>query len=258
MRSGIRPTAAELGIERVPWEDLGPEFLSTWGRPGGRFQPEHLTVYGQTGSGKSYFVGNILKARYALRGSHTVILATKRDDGTLRSLGWPVINKWPPRFDQPCVIYWAAARGLSAQYRVPQRKRVRDLLDALWVPGSNRVVYIDELAYVEQMLRLGPEVQNYYREGRAMGITLVASMQRPAGVSRFAHSEAGWTVAFAPKDVEDRERVAEVLGDRATFRHVLDDLDRAKHEFVIRHDRTGQAYISHLPPPRVRSRARKP
>ena len=81
-------------------------------------------------------------------------------------------------------------------------------------------------------------------------------MQRPAGVSRLAHSEAGWTVCFPPKDQDDRKRVAEVLGDRAKFQIVLNDLDRTKHEFLMRHDRTGESYISHLPKPARRPRSK--
>lgn len=242
-------SAAELGIERVDWFDLGPEFIRSWGRPGGRFEPEHLTVYGKSGGGKSYFVGYVLKQRAAVRGSHIVIVATKRTDKTLSALGWPVVDTWPPQYGQHQVIYWAKAKGLSAEYRIPQRAKVKKLMDELWVPNSNVIVYWDELPYIEIMLKLKPEIENYYREGRALGITNVASMQRPSGVTRFSHSEAGWTVAFPPKDADDRDRVAEVLGDRARFRIALDQLDRTRHEFLMRHDRSGETYISHLPRP---------
>lgn len=257
MRTATRPTPADLGIERADWVELGPAFISTWGRPGGRFDPEHLTVYGKSGSGKSYFVGYVLQQRARARGSHVVIVATKRADRTLTALGWPIVQSWPPGYGERQVIYWARAKGISAVHRQPQRLKVKKLMDSLWVPGSNVVVYWDELPYIEEMLQLRPEIQNYYREGRALGITNVASMQRPSGVTRLAHSEAGWTVAFCPKDVDDRDRVAEVLGDRSRFRLALDGLDRRKHEFIMRHDRTGETYISHLPRP-ARATVRSP
>jgi hypothetical protein len=241
----------------VDWEDLGPAFIEKWGRPGGRFEPEHLTVYGKSGGGKSYFICHVCDARARARGSHVVIVATKRTDKTIAALGWPMVRKWPPNYGQHQVVYSVPASGLSAAHRGPQRIKVRALMDALWVPGSNVIVVWDELPYVETMLKLKPEMENFYREGRALGITNVAGMQRPSGVTRFAHSEPGWTVAFPPKDVDDRDRVAEVLGDRARFRVALDQLDRSKHEFLIRHDLTGESYVSHLPRPRrasVRSR----
>lgn len=254
-----RPSPTDLGVERVDWAELGPAFITDWGRPGGRFDPEHLTVYGKSGSGKSYFVGYVLKQRAHARGSHVVIVATKRTDRTLSSLGWPVVNTWPPGYGEHQVIFWAKAKGISKEARIEQRAKVKRLMNQLWVPGSNVVVYWDELAYIEIMLGLKPEIETYYREGRALGITNVASMQRPSGVTRLSHSEAGWTVAFPPKDADDRDRVAEVLGDRARFRLVLDSLDRRRHEFLIRHDRSGESYISHLPRPgrpAVHSRSR--
>lgn len=258
MPTVTRPTPADHGIERVAWHRLEAAFLREWGRPNGRFDPEHMTVYGKSGSGKTYFVAYILKRRAQVRGSHVVILMTKKTDKTISMTGFPVIEDWPPGYKQNQVIYWARAKGISAEHRVPQREKVKKLLNALWRKDSNVVLYIDELPYAERMLRLQPELETYYREGRANGITIVSSLQRPAGVTRFAHSEAGWTVAFPPKDVDDRDRVAEVLGDRARFRVVLDDLDRELHEFLIRHDLTGQCYISHLPKMRAEApRARR-
>lgn len=237
------------GIERVAWAHLGPEFIRNWGRPNGRYDPEHLTVYGKSGGGKTYFVGYVLARRAAARGSHVVVVATKKTDRTLSAYGWPIIKDWPPGYQENQVIYWAKPKGISAEHRAPQRVQVKKLMNALWTPNANIIVYWDELTYIEQDLALRTEIATYYREGRANGITNVAAMQRPSGVTRLAHSEAGWTVAFPPKDVDDRNRVAEVLGDRRRFGVLLDTLDRSKHEFIIRHDLTGETYISHLPPP---------
>lgn len=251
-RPSIRPTWGDLEIERVRWveDGFGDEFIRAWGRPNGRWDPEHLTAYGKSGGGKSYFMMYVLTRRAQLRGSHVVAVQTKRTDATLAATGWPVTTTWPPGYKEEQVIYSARAKGISAEHRVPQRAQVKRLMDALWVKDSNIIVYWDELVYIEQMLRLKAEIETYYREGRALGITNASSMQRPAGVSRLAHSEAGWTVAFPPKDVDDRDRVAEVLGDRRRFAVALDQLDRTRHEFIIRHDLSGATYISNLPDPR--------
>jgi hypothetical protein len=246
-------------IQRVDWDELGPEFIRAWGRPGGKFDPEHLTVYGKSGGGKSYFVGYVLNLRADTRGSHVCAVATKKADKTLTNLGWTITDSWPLfSYNENRAIFWAKAKGISAEHLVPQRAKVKGLMDKLWVAKSNIIVYWDELTYLEQDLRLKRELATFYREGRTNGITNVASMQRPSGVTRLAHSEAGWTVAFPPKDSDDRDRVAEVLGDRQRFRVALDGLDRRKHEFLMRHDRTGETYISHLPPPRRERRAAKP
>jgi hypothetical protein len=238
--------------ERVDWALLGPEFLEQWGRPRGKLMPEHLSIYGQTGSGKSYFEAWALSERAAARGSHVVALVTKPADSTMAGMGWPVVERWPPGYGKPQVIYWAKAPGKPGNPEGirKQRASVAHLLDSLWQPDANIILSFDELAYVVEDLRLRSTVTRYYREARALGITIVATTQRPAGVVRQMHSEAGWKVVFAPEDEEDARRMAEVLGNRRHYIDVLMDLDRERFEFLIARKLTSEAYISHLPPPK--------
>lgn len=250
-RTPVLLTPPSHGVERVAWDELGPEFIRTWGYPRGVFEPEHLTVYGKTRSGKTYFITYILRLRAAVRGSPVVVVATKKTDATLLATGWKVHDSYPFPYGQPQGIFWAKSKGLSAEHRLEQRNKVRKLLDDIWVPHSNTIVYFDELPYIENMLGLKPQVETFYREGAGNGITCVSGMQRPARVSREAHSETAWTVAFPTKDADDRTRVAEVFGDRKRFVLVLADLDRRKREFVIKSELTGETYISHLPGPRA-------
>jgi hypothetical protein len=232
--------------DRVPWDELEPEFLARWGiRPDGRVDPEHLEILGPTGSGKTHFQNHILKRRVAVRKSHVVVIATKPADQTLKILGWPTIKKWPPRYNQNQVIYGAKASGLSAQGRADQREKIQELLDALWQPDANRVLVIDEIAYLQHELGLGTHLTTLYREGRSIGLTIVANTQRPQGITRWMHSESKWKIAFLPEDEDDAERVAQVLGNKKYYRDILMELDRDKHEFIITHGR--EAYISHIP-----------
>lgn len=252
--TSTRPTSGRRSLpvpERVDWAQLGPEFIAKWGRPRGKLMPEHLSIYGQTGSGKSYFEAWALSNRAAARGSHVVALVTKKADSTMAALGWPIVERYPPGYGKPQVIYWAKAEGKpgSPEGIRKQRASVLHLLDSLWTPDANVVLSFDELAYVVEDLRLRAVATRYYREGRSLGITIVATTQRPAGVVRQMHSEAGWKVAFAPEDEDDAKRMAEVLGNRRHYIDVLMGLDREKFEFVILRKLTGEAYISHLPPP---------
>lgn len=208
--------------------------------------PEHLSIYGPSGSGKSYFMAYAATERARLRGTHAVMIATKKADRTLTNAGWPIINDWPPSYGQNQVIYWARG-GLSDQQQDEQRARLRRIMSALWTPDSNKLVCWDELPYVCSDLGLRRQVTTYYREGRGLGITNVAVMQRPTDVSRYVHSEAGWLCAFAPGDQDDRERVAEVFGDRAYFRDVLAELSRERYEFLLQRKLTGETFISSLP-----------
>jgi hypothetical protein len=234
----------------VQWRNgLGPEFLAVWGRPNGRVDPEHVSIYGPSGSGKSYFMCHIMIARARLRGSHAVMVATKRADKTLTEAGWPIIHEWPPDYGQKQVIFWARG-GLSDEQQEKQTERVRGVMNELWQPNANTIVAWDELPYVASDLGLRRPLTTYYREGRGLGITNVAVMQRPTDVPRYVHSECGWTVAFRPKDADDRDRVAEVFGHRQFYRDVLESLDREGHEFLMRRELTGETFISSLPAPR--------
>jgi hypothetical protein len=246
-------SAGKLYPQRVPWELLGPDFIEAWGRPNGKFQPEHVEVLGPTGSGKSYWEMTVLVERVRLRRSAVVILLTKPADKTLSELDWPVISKWPPsewNDKNRQVIFHAKSHGLGKAARQRQAEQVEQLLDGLWHPEANVVLAVDEIAYVEQELGLRTHMTTFFREGRTLGITVMASTQRPAGVSRAVHSETAWVVAFAPKDEDDAERMAQILGEKKHYRDVLLDLDREKREFVIVHNLTREAYISHIPGPK--------
>lgn len=243
-------SAGKAFPQRVAWEELSQDFLMAWGRPNGKFQPEHVEVLGPTGSGKSFWEKWVLVERVRLRNSAVVILLTKPADKTLAELDWPVVTKWPPNewnHKNRTVIFHAKSHGLGKAARARQAEQVEQLLDGLWHPDANVVLAVDEIAYVEQELGLRTHMTTFFREGRTLGITIVASTQRPAGVSRAVHSETAWVCAFAPKDEDDAERMAQILGDKRHYREVLMDLDREKREFVLVHNLTREAYISHIP-----------
>lgn len=237
--------------EYVDWADLGPEFFEAWGRPNGKVQPEHLTVYGPSGSGKTYAVTYFLTTRANLRGSHAVVIATKRADETLTTAGWPVVERWPPDYGENQVIYWTRG-GLADDQKAEQRERVARVANQLWVPGSNIMVAWDELPYVCGDLRLNGLVGTYYREGRALGISNVAALQRPTGVNRNVHSNTHWTASFQPADEDDGKRVAELYGNRRYYTEVLMELNREHHEMLLKHHLTGRCYRTSLPSTRPR------
>lgn len=242
--------------DRIPWSVLGPEFIRTWGYARGAAMPEHVEILGQTGSGKSYFETMILLQRQQARGSHIVVIATKPADETLMQTGWPVVQAWPPQGDprDTAHIFWPPAHGLGLEGQREQAHAIYDLLNKLWRPNANTIVVFDEIAYVANDLNsrdtpMKVTVTKYYREARGLGLTIVGSTQRPQGVPRQMHSESGWTVCFAPKDEEDAERMAQVLGGKRTYVPILKLLNRRKYEFLIVHNLTGKMYISWIDEP---------
>lgn len=233
--------------DRVDWNELGPEFISEWGWPNGKWDPEHLAALGPTGSGKTKFVTTVVDMRCTMTGAHAVILATKPADGTLTKLktkGWALRRSWPPDYGETKVLYWPPGASMKSGNE-KQRRAIFDFLAEQWKPDANVIIVFDEIAYVETELRLKRQIEQYWREARTMGITICAMTQRPRNVSRQMHSMPAWFVGFRPDDEDDAKRVAEIAGSRRLYTPILMELD--PYEFVLIKRRTREAYISSLP-----------
>lgn len=241
--------------EEVPFSELGRDFVTSWGRDeNGEFQGEHIEATGQTGSGKSYALAVILHLRALLRDSPCVVIATKADDKTVQRLvsrGWPRV-KTPDEIRQhrQC-IFWPEPKGHADERERALEKAIFDLLAMLWHKDANVVVVFDEIGTVEQLdgpagrrRRLQKMIRQYWREGRALGISVVASKQRPVGVVRDQHSETRWKIVFPPADAGDMDRFAEMLGRPRDWAPVLESLDQQRHQFVLRNSVTKDAYIT--------------
>lgn len=238
-------------VEKLPWSILGPEFSAIWGRSDPQDpQPEHMEVVGMNGSGKTHFVAKVLQERMIVRNTPSVIIVTKPDDSTIFKMGWPIVDDWEGvRKNRQC-IFWPRTRARGRARKIYHEQKIYDLLDRLWVPNSNRLITFDEIAYAES---LSPELRDmiemYWRESRSQGITMVSLKQRPQGTNRHMHSETKWTVGFVPSDEADKERFAELFGNRKVWMPVFDQMDPENHEFLIRHTITRAAYISWVDTP---------
>lgn len=249
-RTPPRPTADVPDVERVPWSLLGPEFIREWGRPRGEAMPEHLEILGPTGSGKSFLLGQILLERVRRRATAVVYIATKKADGTIGKLGWPVVQTWRDvqRHDQ--VVYWPRTKAIGTKRKEYQAERIQDLLDRLWHEDSNTVVVFDEASYVETLSAdLKATMQMYLREGRSHGLTCVLGKQRVQGIQRDMHSESDWKIAFKMNDRADNERLAELFGKKTEWLPIVESLDRERYEFLIQHKLTGATFISWVDKP---------
>ena len=237
--------------EQVPWSELGPEFLEVWGRPKGKFNPEHVEITGQTGSGKSYVECSLLQQRADYRGSSEILIVTKEDDDTVPLLGWPVVGTWADLQKYEQAIFWPQTSLQGDERERFHEEAIYDLLTRMWHKGANTVIAFDEIGYVEDLpgpprraRRMKKLIRQYWREARTLGITIVAMKQRPIGVVRDQHSESRWKFVFPPADRGDMDRFAELLGHPKDWAPVLDSLDQEAHQFVVRNSLTREAYIS--------------
>nr|MDA8318850.1 hypothetical protein [Actinomycetota bacterium] len=140
--------------------------------------------------------------------------------------------------------------AMGRERRAHHERAITNLLHELWQPDANTIVAFDEVGYVEGLSAdLRALVQQYWREGRSLGITVAAMKQRPQGALRDMHSETFWTAVFPGKDRSDSERFAELLGTKRDWLPVLDSLSRERREFILRDARSGQAVISWVDEP---------
>jgi hypothetical protein len=57
-------------------------------------------------------------------------------------------------------------------------------------------VFLDELFYLDDKLGLGDDIETLFTQGRSKHITVMAGLQRPQGVTRFALSQATHNISF--------------------------------------------------------------
>jgi nucleoside-triphosphatase THEP1 len=246
--------------EKAPWSKIGAAMIDAWGRDErGREDPEHEEIIGPTGSGKTWLMCTQLQDRARLRKTGAVIICTKPADKTIHRLGWPITDDWRQVQQEPNVIFWPRTTRMGTARKDYHEAKITDLLHRLWRPEANTIVAFDEVGYVESLSRESRAlVQQYWREGRSQGITVVAMKQRPQGALRDMHSETYWTAVFPPKDRSDTERFAELLGAKRDWVPVIDSLSRERREFVIRHARTEEAWVSWVDTPLEPAKPPKP
>lgn len=243
--------------ERVPWSVLGPQFATRFGRADpSNPQPEHIEIIGQNGSGKTHLLGKIYQERaFVYQGERTqIITVTKPGDETLAKVGFPIVSSFRELADkvrdgERALIYWPRTNRMGSARKRFHEARIVDLIDRIWGPDADLDFTVDDWGYAEKLAEVRERLEMLLREGRSNGISVAALKQRPQGSTRLMSSETQWTAAFVPKDRADLERWAELFGPRRQWMPVLSGMDPMRHEFLIRHSRTGEAAISWVDEP---------
>lgn len=249
--------ASDTGFDwpaEVPWSELGPEFIDTWGHDeSGRLRAEHWEVEGQSGSGKSFLVATAMQQRTARWDTGTIAILTKQTDDSIPLLGWPEVTGFDELKNYRQSVFWPRTTLKGEDREAFHEARIYELLSRLWPdPGqlADVVLYMDEIRYLESLSRrMKKMVRMYWREGRSHGISLIAGAQRPLEMVRDMHSEARWRAVFCPADEADMERFAELLGPHRDWEPVLRALDQRRHQFILRNSFTKDAYITWIDTP---------
>jgi ABC-type oligopeptide transport system ATPase subunit len=232
----------EHDVKRIKWRVLEPAFMSQWA------QGEHFAIIGPTGQGKTTLAISLLNDRVVQLGGSVVIMATKQKDEGLQKLlaeGWQLVREWPPTYEQRIsrrIIFWPKYTKASSSAS-DNRDAFLKAFDGI-LEEQNWTVYLDEVIYFIEQLKLRTTLDEFWNTGRSSGLTLVASSQGVTWIPRAMITQQSWLISFHVKDVEVQKRISQIAGERNAFIPVIQDLRR--HEFLIVDTLRGDAYISRL------------
>ncbi len=147
-------------------------------------QGEHVIIIGDTGSGKTYLESKLLDLR-----DYTIVIKTKPDD--IRFPGYRKVKKFAELMDLRTKRF-VLDSGFDP---VNQRYQIANSIALAW-KQEGWTLAVDETYYWTSVLRLEKQLNMLLTQGRSKKITIVAGMQRPAWISRFALSQATHAFIF--------------------------------------------------------------
>lgn len=175
---------------------------------------DRVLIVGPTGSGKS-----TLATTWASTGAwrRSLILDPKLDDSA--------IPRDRAGHQSATIAYGidSARRALRAGAgRLVYRPRPEDfddlpdrfdeLVRVVYLGGGGRAIILHETADVAPSSGSRRYLSAAWRQGRSLGIPIVAITQRPVGVDRHALSEPAHVALFRVQHPEDRKLVAQLVG----------------------------------------------
>lgn len=146
------------------------------------YQGEHAVVIGDTGSGKTYLESKLLPLR-----TNVIVLRTKPDD--IKFDGFTKVNNAKQLQNLKISKFL-----LTPKYELQSFEASR-AMELVWKQGGWTFA-IDELYYATSILRVERQINKLFTQGRSKNITIVAGMQRPAWISRFALSQSTHAFIF--------------------------------------------------------------
>ena len=178
-----------------------------------------MLILGQNGSGKSVIASRIGRSWAA---GPVVVFDPKGDDREAVLPNMAVARRaedaarhlpgrilYRPGLGEYEPVRGSRMPGVWARWDLISRK----LLDLARRGHGPTLVIIHELATLTTAQGIGPACAQLFREGRSMGISIIAITQRPQGTSLLARSEAQHVVCLTLADQAARDVAAELLAD---------------------------------------------
>jgi len=203
------------GVPVIPWADHLAQL--DWR------QGEHVALVGPTGQGKTTLALEILKRR-----KYVVYIATKAKDDTLNGLvrkGWTLLRRWPPKNDSiNRVILWPQYKSRADKER--QRAVIQNALDRIFAVGGWCVV-ADDTQYLTKHLHLGEDLNGYWLQARALGISVMGATQRPRNVPVEMWANSDHVYIWGTRQPDDLKALGGLAGvDAASIRRIVAQLPK--------------------------------
>ena len=199
---------------------------------------------GPTGAGKTTLALAIINRR-----TYQLVVATKPQDPLISELtgdlGYKLVREWPPPPPQEVpefrrVCYWPPIERVEDVAN--QKVAIGNMLQSLYVTGG-WTVYLDEVRYVTQYLKLAPAVELLWQQGRSLNLSIMAATQRPRHIPLSAYSQATHLFLWRDNDEENIRRLSGLgAADKVTVQFAVMNL--AKHEVLYVNTRTGELYVT--------------
>lgn len=219
------------GIPHVSFQEWRTYFGTRWE------QGEHVTILGHTGSGKTTIAYEILPIR-----DYVIVLATKPKDPLLsksKGLGYHVSRQWP--IDGSIFkhnVLWPKIERMADIY--VQHDVIGRCLNDVYTAGG-WCIYLDEVRYVCDKLRLRGMMEILWLQGRSQGVSIVATSQRPAWIPLEAYQSADHLFMFRESDMNNLKRLKEIGGvDRDALAYALQRIP--KHDCIYVNTRDGDMF----------------
>lgn len=178
-------------------------------------QGEHVIIVGDTGSGKTYLESKLLQLR-----DYVIVVKTKPDD--IDFDGFRIVKDFKNLADIKTKKFVLNPRP-EIEW---QRYHIANMISRAW-KEEGWTIAADETYYLTSILKMEKQLNMILTQGRSKKLTIVAGMQRPAWISRFALSQATHAFIFRCEG-RDLTTLAQALSPKIV--KPVDDL--RGHDFV--------------------------
>lgn len=220
------PVATQTKFPYVDWDDM-PDHMD-WQ------QGEHITIIAPTGGGKTTLMRELIPYR-----EFVMLLVAKARDDTLNGLeGFTDLETPEPWAKKVLIKPPFHKRNPEKTKRVQHEYFRRALLTAF--AQENWAVFADEVRWLAKDLDLADILIMMLLQGRSLGISMVASTQRPKFIPLEFYDQPTHLMLFKDNDDNNLKRLADIGGtvNRQALMRSVPKLER--HHFLYVNTRTDE------------------